>query len=361
MATMDLAALLALLLAARQVPSELQASAQESPAAVAFQFSTGPFERAFALVDPAGRGVPAALEALPPVDPAKRDEVACWKRWASAVRAASGSSDAAAQRAWLAALAHLQGRSDDAWEHLAHAGGDPSQLAAVLPLLFPGVEPERLSSWPTLPDGVLLTPALPPPSTPAAEVRLGTGRVRSGTARIEQLQVGAARIALAMRVEGDGVEVECTHLAGEPAHLRVRLPEPPDFELRSEYLDWNELEGVREAREIALAPGGEPVILFGRYRPRKVAWTTRVPPGLPAQAGRDGLLLLTTKSSLVAGLAAGLQQVLELRVEVRELAQDAVAPPFAGVVVDLRDPDQFTAKRAGLISVAERFALSTRR
>jgi hypothetical protein len=335
-----------------------QAPAQDPSAAPKLTFSAGPFERTLALIDPAALTRPPRAQELPPSDPTERDSAACWKQWAAALRAAKAAQDAPAERGWLAALAQFQGRSDDAWEHLAHAGGDPGRLASVLPLLFPGVAPQALAAWPALEDGALLTPALPPPSEPAAEIRLGTGRVRSGSAKIEGLQVGDARIALEVRVEGDGIQVECAHLSGGPARLRVLLPEPPDFELRSEYLDWNELEGVRQAREIALVPESEPVILFGRYRPRKIEWTTRVPPAVPAQALRDGLLLLATKTAHVAGLAAGLEHLLELRVEVRELGTDQVEPPFAGLVVDLRDGELFAAKRDGLVSVAERFALA---
>jgi hypothetical protein len=334
------------------------APAQDPSAAPKFTFSAGPFERAMALIDPAALGRPQRGQELPPAEPGERDSAACWKHWAAALRAAKTAQDAPAERVWLAVLAHFQGRSDDAWEHLAHAGADPDRLASVLPLLFPGVAPQALATWPALEDGALLTPALPPPSEAAAEIRLGTGRVRSGSSRIEGLQIGAARIALELRVEGDGIQVECTHLSGGPARLRVLLPVPPDFELHSEYLDWSELEGVGKAREIALAPGGEPVILFGRYRPRKLEWTTRVPPGLPAQAQRDGLLLLATKTANVAGLAAGLEHLLELHVEVRELGTDQVEPPFPGLVVDLRDGELFAAKRDALVSVAERFALA---
>jgi hypothetical protein len=335
-----------------------QAPAQDPSAGPKFTFSAGPFERALALIDPAALVHPPPAQGLPPSELAERDSAATWKQWAAALRAAKSAQNASAERAWLAAFAHFQGRSDDAWEHLAHAGGDGGRVASVLPLLFPGVGPQALASWPTLEDGALLTPALPPPSEPAAEIRLGTGRVRQGSSKIEGLQIGQARIALELRVEGDGIQVECTHLSGEPARLRVLLPVPPDFELHSEYLDWSELEGVGLPREIALVPGSEPVILFGRYRPRKLEWTTRVPSGLPAQAQRDGLLLVATKTANVAGLAAGLQQLLELRVEVRELATDQVEPPFPGLVVDLRDGELTAAKRDGLVSVAERFALA---
>jgi hypothetical protein len=362
MAAMPLHAGLARALAACLVGFATQPlRAQDPPSAPVLTFSAGPFERAFALLDPAAVARTPHTEGLPPIDAEARESAECWKSWASALRAAKGGQEAAAQRAWLAALARYQGRFDDAWEHLAHAGGVPERLASVLPLLFPGVAPESLASWPALEDGALLAPALPPPAEPAAEIRLGTGRVRSGSSKVEGLQIGAARIALALRVEGDGVEVECSHLSGGSARLRVLLPEPPDFELRSEYLDWNELEGLRQPREIALEPGGESVILFGRYKPRKLEWTTRVPPGLPAQASRDGLLLLATDPAALAGLACGLEQLLELRVEVRELAADAVEPSFAGLVVDLRESEHFGAKRAGLVSVAERFALGAPR
>jgi len=359
MAAMTLPARICVALGAGLVAIAAHAApAQDQSGAPKFTFSAGPFERALALIDPAALTRAPRAQDLPPTEPAQRDSAACWKRWAEALRKVKSSQDAPAERAWLAALAHFQGRSDDAWEHLAHASSDSDRLASVLPLLFPGVAPQALTAWPALEDDVLLTPALPPPSGPAAEIRLGTGRVRQGSSKIEGLQVGTARISIELRVEGDGIQVECTHLSGEPARLRVLLPVPSDFEMHAEYLDWSELEGVGKPREVALAPGGEAVILFGRYRPRKLEWTTRVPPGLPAQAQRDGLLLLATQTARVAGFAAGLEQLLELHVEVRELGADQVEPPFPGLVIDLRDGELFAAKRDGLVSVAERFALA---
>jgi len=334
---------------------------QESGTALRYTFSEGPFERAWALVDAAVAPTRLEPDRIPALDPVQRESSDTWRRWAAAVRAASGSEEASAQRLWLAAFACAQERYDDAWEHLAHAAGDAPGLSAVLPLMAPGVVPRALASWPQLPDGALLLPALPPPDRPASQVLLGTGRVRGGAARVEGFRVGAAQLALSIHVEGDGVELVLEHLGGGPARVRVRLPEPPDFELHSEYLDWSRLEGTRCEREVELTPGGEARTLFGRYQPRRLEWPAQVPRALCAQLQRDGVLLLASPGGALEGLRAGLQDLLGLRVEVRELPPGLRPAPLGGVQVDLRSAAAFSTKRASLVSVAERFALSAPR
>jgi hypothetical protein len=336
------------------------AQAQE-PRVPRFSFSEGPLERAWALVEPDGAFLPLEPQRLPGNTGPALESAETWQRWAESVRAASAADGAPAARLWLAAFAVAQERWDDAWEHLAHAAEDQAGLRATLPLLLPGVEPQVLSSWPTLPDGALLAPALPPPDRPVDEILLGTGRLRRGSARVEGFRVGAALLSLSLKVEGDGVQVDLEHLGGGPARVRVRLPEPPDFELRSEYLDWGRLERVREERVIDLEPGGETRTLFGRYQPRRLDWPATAPRQLGQRLQRRGLRILTAPPGVQAGLAQGLGELLGVPVETATLPPGAVPGPFDGVVVDLRAPATLGAKRAALVGLAERFVLSAPR
>ena len=156
-----------------------------------FTCSPGPFERTWALVD--ATLTPRAPSSLPL---GELDRPAIWSTWAVQLRAATTGTPAerAQGRLWVAAFAAAQGRSDDAWSHLAAAGEDPAGLLAVLPMLAPGVAAADLAAWPRLPSGALLTPALPPPAVDLDEILLGNGRVRPGEVSVREFRVGDARL-----------------------------------------------------------------------------------------------------------------------------------------------------------------------
>ncbi|HVS19557.1 MAG TPA: hypothetical protein VMT18_13205 [Planctomycetota bacterium] len=316
-----------------------------------FELSPGPFERTWALVDPrVGARLPDGL----PLGEPESDET--WRAWAERLEVcrAGEPAERAEARLWLAVLSARQGRSDDAWEHLAHAGEAPGGLRAVLPLVVPGVAPADLAAWPALPAGARLAPLTPPPSVPAREVLLGIGRVREGHARASGFQVGAAHVALALRVEGDGVQLELSHTGGGAAELELVVPVPPDFTLWSVHVDWESVAAPGGAVRVALAPGGDPVTVYGRYRPRRIEWPTSVPADLNAQLERDGLCLWLAPDAGGTGLRAGLAVLLG--VEVR--AWNDIEPPALGLVLDRRDADAREEKLAGIVSLAERFALA---
>jgi len=316
-----------------------------------FDLSPGPFERTWALVDPR---VEARLpEGLPL---GRVDGDSAWSGWAAYLAACRTGSpeERASARLWLAVLAARQGRSDDAWEHLAHAGEAPAGLHAVLPLFAPGVAPADLAAWPALPDGARLSPLPPPPDVPAAEVVLGVGRVRVGHTAVRGFTVGAARVALALSVEGDGVQLELAHEGGGQAALELVVPVPPDFTLSSVHVDWARVEAPGGVVRVALEPGGEPVAIYGRYRPRRIEWPTSTPEAFDARLTRDGLCLWLAPDARAEGLRAGLAALLG--VEVR--ASTSATPPARGLVVDLRDAAARAEKLAGVVSLAERFALS---
>jgi hypothetical protein len=315
------------------------------------ELSPGPFERTWALLDPR---VEARLPADLPLGQTASEEL--WSAWAERVDACRAGEPAqrAQARLWLAALAATQGRGDDAWEHLAHAGEAPAGLRAVLPLLAPGVAPADLAAWPALPAGARLAPLSPPPGVPAAEVLLGVGRVRDGHAAVRGFTVGGARVEFALRVEGDGVQIELAHAGGPATELELAVPAAPDFTLASVHVDWERVEAPQGRLRVALAPGGEPVAVYGRYRPRRIEWPTSTPAELNAQIGRDGLCLWSAPGADLGGLRAGLATLLDVAV----LATGDPVPPARGLVLDLRDAATRDEKLAGLVSLAERFALS---
>lgn len=337
----------------------LAGGAQEpSETAPTWSFSEGPLARALAErpAEPAPRPSALPVSALTALG-----EDADWSGWAQrlqSLRAAEQPSERAAERLWLAVFARMQGRDDDAWEHLAHAAADGAALEAVLPLFVPGAVATLADGTPKrLEDGAVFAPALPPPRTAAAEVVLGTGRPRPGFARVEGLAVGEARIDVNVRVETDGVQVDLTHVSGPALRLFVLLPQAPDFELRSEYVDWIRQEGPPAPREVELVPGAEPLAVFGRFRHRKVAWPTEVPGALPAALSRAGLRLVAEDQSS-RRLAEALPTLLG--VDVRLEAPSEREEVFAGITIDLSDADTRAGKRAGIVSLAERFALAER-
>ncbi len=339
-------------------------ASQDKPAPPRFSFSAGPMARAWSLVQP---GIPAAAKSavnLPPDQGQVTSKSEVWSQWARAVAQCSTPGPASsAARMWLAAFARLQNRDDDAWEHLSHAGGEAAALSQVLPMLVPGAARSELErgAWPVLDDGALLAPALPPPAGAASEVVLGTGRPRRGWASCEGFRVGAATLSLRVTVESDGVQVELGHLAGGPARVRVLLPEAPDFELSVEYVDWVRQEGPRAPRDVALEPGGEPVVLFGRWRPRKIEWPTQLPRGPSAQLDGPGILIQAAQGDDLSGPARGLSELLGRAVQPLAVRPGAQREPWAGIVVDLSDPVEKKRKLAGIIGLAERFALAAAR
>lgn len=316
----------------------------------AFELSPGPFERTWALLDPR---VEARLpEGLPLGVP---DGGAAWRAWADALATCRADDPAqrAAGRLWAAVFAARGGRSDDAWEHLAHAGEAPAGLRAVLPLCVPGIAPAELTAWPALPEGARLAPLLPPPPVPSREVLLGLGRVRDGHASARGFTVGDAQVAFALRVEGDGVQIDLAHEGGGACALELVVPVPPDFSLSGVHVDWESVPAPGGRVHVELAPGGEPITVYGRWRPRRIEWPTSTPDGLNAQLVRDGLCLWLAPGEEGAGLRTGLAELLGL--EVRVHLQEAA--PAEGLVLDLRDARTYDRKLAGIVSLAERFAL----
>ncbi len=335
----------------------------------------GPAARAFAGVGPDTRA--AVLPSAPSVGldaPVWRTKEP-WQAWAEALRAeAAAATPDAQRRAKLARIALAQGRWDDAWEHFASTGSDPAVCAALLPQFLPGVlsgipSTAQASGAPTifavgpggiiaaLPDGVLLRPALPPPSVPAAEVLIGRGWIERREMRLEGLHIGAATLAMKVRLESDGIQIDFDHRGGGAAHVRVVLPEQADFALRVAYVDWVRQDEFAGVLEVNVSPGDETHTLFGRFRPRPIAWPTNLPEGAPRFLTQNGLEFSFPQTApdaeMFEAASTGFASLLGLAVSTK----GAVTGDFAGIKIDLGDPTIARRKFTGMISLSERFAL----
>ncbi|HUR27200.1 MAG TPA: hypothetical protein VM509_03380 [Planctomycetota bacterium] len=320
----------------------------------------GPAARAFAGVGPTTAPTTLPGAALATLDAPEWRTPGPWTAWADAVRAeASATEPDPFRRAQLARTALAQGRFDDAWEHFAWTGAAPSVTAALLPQFLPGVtqRAEAGGIVAALPDGALLQPAIPPPSVPAADVLLGRTWIERREMRLEGLRIGAATLAMKVKLESDGIQVEFEHRAGAAAHVRVLLPELADFEVRVAYVDWMRQDEVGRVLEFDIAPGDEEHTLFGRFKPRTIGWPTNLPQGTPSALLRDGLELSFPEdapdASLFRSAAPALESVLGLRVTTNR----ADTAPFPGVELDLAEPNLARRKFVGMLTLTERYVL----
>lgn len=278
-----------------------------------------------------------------------------WDAWADALDRADDTA-----RAQLARLAHLQGRWDDAWRHLA-AIGDARTARAALPAILPGAP--RESSEPgaavadglaqPLPDGVLLRPSLPPPGNEL----VNGGRVRRAV-ELAGVRVGDAILHLRVALEGDGVQIDFTHAGGGECRLQVIIPEPEGFEIRVEYVDWDRRSTVGEPHELVLRPGDEPHKLWGRFLRFPRPWPGRLPEHLPAQIQAAGLVVVDAPdagaTALLAGFAGALERTLGVPVHVTADRGSLPMPGFAPLRLYLGMRDERMDKLAAIASLVER-------
>ena len=331
----------------------------------------GPADRAWAGVGPETEPARMGVEDLPAA-PERWSELEPWQAWARAVLAESearsrGRPADGRRRARLAWMAWQQGRSDDAWEHLAACTAEPGWMAAAVPYLAPGVPLDLLavggaSPGAVLPEGLILRPALPPPPGPAAEVVHGLGRLDPREMRIDGLRVGGATLSMRVALEPDGVQVDVTHVQGEPVTIWVELPEPPDFTIQVEYLDWFRRDTVREPVELFLSADDPAHHVFGRLRPNALTWSETLPSGLSPRLTRHGLRLAAgaddPRLGELRGFAAALSLLAGCPAEVVAPTPGEAHVPWPGITLRLFDDGQRERKLAGLISLAERFAFA---
>ena len=277
-----------------------------------------------------------------------------WKRLGEllAAESSAGAPDPA-RRAELALLALAQHRYEDAWTRYAECASSPATLAALLGRFLPGHRPSR--------DATVLAPALPPlradiPQPPR-------GYVQRRAMKIGAFVAGATTLAMRVSVEAEGVEIEVEHVSGPPVTLAIAIPEDPEFGYSDEYVDWYRQERRGIPHEVALKPGDEPHVLYGRFEPRRAEWPTREPEGIPAQLENGTLRLFAGTSGEdreLAGAVASFLSASPLRVSAR--AADSPGPnaePF-GVVIDLSKEADRARKLAWIAGAVERRALGAK-
>lgn len=302
--------------------------------------------------------------ALP--DAQSRDDA--WLTWADDVRAeASAPAPDPKRRVQLALIAASQGRSDDAWEHLAALSAAPEWFAAAVPALLPGVplarlEKNALGPQLALPDGVLLSPAFPPSNKHAADVVLATGRIEKRAMTAYGVSIGGAKVDIKVGLEYEGLQIELTHRSGPAVHVLLRLPEPIDFEITMLYVDWKRQDATDAPLDVVLTPGAETVTVFGHFQPRWMTWPSSVPSDLDVRARDHGFALAVRagdeRAATIGGLAHGLARLLGCPASVVVVDPAKVPPTWNGITLDLTANADRDRKLRTMISTAERFALA---
>lgn len=306
----------------------------------------GPIARAVGALPPGI--VPAELPKLPAPG-------ATWTRWAELLDAETRAGEPdPARRAELALLALEQERWDDAWRHLEAAAKSPVWLAALLPRFLPGAASARL------PDGATLRPSLPP-RTPGVP----SGRVDRRAMKLESLAIGDAIVELSVAVEAEGVQIDISHLSGGAARLAVRIPEPSEYAIAQEYVDWYRQDTTRIAHEIEVRPGDPTHTIYGRFEPRGVRFTTELPKELHAQLASGTLWIVAgdppSERALAQEIAASLERgPLKMRARVLGPRETAPEGEWSGVRFDLSDARERPRKLAWLASSVEAFASSSK-
>ena len=284
-----------------------------------------------------------------------------WCRWVETVRAeAAGTSDPR-RRAALARFARARGRDFEAWDHFAACAASPEVLAALAPSFFPGVPGDHAveagGTPAPLADGVLLAPALPP--RPFVENGVPVGLTEHAMEH-RGFRVGEAMVAMRLKLERDGVQVDLHHLSGPPVTVRILLPTPPKEEIGVAYVDWfrQDEPGPLTVPLSAEEPTHE---LWGRFRSRSAPWPNRLPSALPAQIGLGGIAVRVAPAALDSPFLrefAGALGAL-LGAPCRLVAADA--PPTAvglePLAIHLEEGPEYERKLAGLLSLTESFAL----
>lgn len=287
-----------------------------------------------------------------------------WLQWARDLSAADAADGARAERRTRLALTALdQGRHADAWHHAAAvAKFDAPSAHALLARLVPGA-PAGTSiradgGLAPLPAGVLLQPALPPPTDPPPGVLDIREIVVSG------LAIGPASVSMKVGVRGDGVEVHFEHLAGEAVEFQVRVPCPAGFRTRVEYADWSRQPTVGEPLQVRLEPGAEAFRIWARNEVDSAPWSGASPEELDARTRRSGLQLrIDADDPDRPGLAAFAEAVGELLGAPCQLTTRADAPGASALTpvrIDLTDRADRPARIRALVGSLERFVLGPR-
>jgi hypothetical protein len=277
-----------------------------------------------------------------------------WRRWVELLRAEAREPLAAPlRRAQLALVARLQGRDGDAWEHLLACGQDPALVAALLPTFVPGA-PQGSPGGAALPDGCVLSPALPPSDDPRAGLRILAGTKLT----VDDFALGAARCALTVSVDGDGLEVNVRHLSGGPARVRLVPPLPRGVDAGLLLADWEKLPGHVGPVELALDSEANDHSLWLTFHPRKERWPSPLPAVLLRPDPLRAIVLTSPRGdeAYLARFAEALSELFGVSARL-----EAEGPPVAGTLepLVLRFSAEPTSERklAELIGLAEALLL----
>jgi len=290
---------------------------------------------------------------------------ATWQMWSESLRAEAASSAVDPERrARLALLALEQRRTEDAWNHFtAAANADPAWAAALLPRFLPGVPATSAAGIGghagPLPDGVVLSPSLPPPTEGLAE-----GRFDRRAMSVSEIHIGAAVVSLRLAVESEGVQIDVKHVSGESARFSILIPEPREIGFGNEYVDWYRQDDMHIPHALEVKPGEEDHTLYGRFEGRSTAWSTKVPRELPGQLSQGKLWFVVPphdeERALVDGIAACLTHE-QFGFACAVIESGAKAPDWSGIRFDLSNPAERGSKLAWLAASVESFCLGERR
>lgn len=358
----DLCASLLLLLA--PVAGERRQDPLPSPVRPAIELPDGPAARAFAGVQFDTRADTRAIDLYATklagevgADPWRR--AATWRAWRAALDAAAQGS-AIEPLAHLALLALQQRRHEDAWRHFVACASSPECVAALTPYFLPGVPLASNAGAggrdAPLPDGVILSPSLPPPSASAAP-----GRIDRRAMKISGLVIGKATLNLRVAFEPEGLQIDIQHVSGDAARFSVRIPAPEGLAIANEYVDWFRQDTVGEALAIEVKPGDEVHTLYGRFEPRDLRWTSQLPAALPAQLAGGALWLEVALDDPERALCEEIARSLSidwLHLTCELAGRSAISERARGIAIDLSAQAGRAEKLAWLVSSVERFALS---
>jgi hypothetical protein len=276
-----------------------------------------------------------------------------WRRWVELLRA-ERSASAPERRAELTLLARLQGRDADAWNHLAACAAEPGLVSALLPLFSPGVAAEELGAVGPLPDGALLSPALPPSVDARAALRFLAGK----EVECQEFALGAARIALTVAVDRDGLEVKLVHRSGGPARVRVVPPLPRGVDAGLLFADWEKRPGHAGPLEFALTPEEPEHSLWLTFHAPEERWPLPLPETLvPLAPGR--MIQLIGERGDEPHLMRFAEALEELFGSRARLQAPGTAPTEAlePLVLRFDSPAAAERKLVELFGLAEAFAL----
>lgn len=356
-----------------QANTPTAAGSTSAPKGVPIELPDGPTARAFASSPSTGHAPEWAGLGVPGLDVALVSRHAwrtakTWDVWSRLMLLeAKADTHDVRRQAGLALLALAQERWDDAWLHFDACDTSKEWMTALLPSFLPGVPAgTRWSASvlpPPLPSGIELRPSLPPPSDKA-----GPGRIDVRAMKIEGFVVGEATLAMRVSVEVEGVQIDIDHRSGGAARLSIVIPEPAEYEIANEYVDWSVQTTHHEPLPLEIKPGDETHTIYGRFQPRPLSHPTRASERVPAQVEHGTVWLLVPDEAVdrayFDAIAESLKR-LPLRLDCRLRTEPLeVAPPrgddprSSGVTVDLRSAEERDDKLAWLVSSLERILLA---